>query len=346
MKPFSNKAIFLSGIAIAALVLVSSLVVIFWRQPLPDPAAKNLGSAPSQAADQREPITPIPLSIALNPEKVRLGNRLFHDPRLSRGNTVACASCHILSQGGADGKARSIGVAAQQGVINSPTVFNSSLNFRQFWDGRAATLEDQIDGPLANPLEMGSTWPETIGKLKQDHAYKTAFDRIYPDGITPASVKDAIATFERSLITPNGRFDKFLRGEKNAITAEEKKGYSLFKSYGCIACHQGMNVGGNMYEKLGVMRNYFAERGNLTSADQGRFNITGNPEHKHEFKVPSLRNAALTAPYFHDGSAATLEDAVRIMGRYQLGIEIPAGDVKLIARFISTLSGEYNGRAL
>lgn len=346
MTPSANKTLFLAAVAMAGLGLMTAVALYFWSNSISEPAVKSPPTALPAAGINHEPISPLPLALALNPDKVALGNRLFHDPRLSRDNTVSCANCHILSQGGADGKPRSLGIGARQGVINAPTVFNSGLNFRQFWDGRAATLEDQIDGPLANPSEMGTSWPEIIAKLGQDPAYQSLFGRLYSEGITPASIKDAIATFERSLITPNGRFDRFLRGEKIALSAEEKKGYALFKSYGCIACHQGMNVGGNMYEKLGVMRNYLAERGNITRADLGRFNITGNPEHRHEFKVPSLRNAALTAPYFHDGSAATLEEAIMTMGRYQLGIEIPDEDINLIAKFIGTLSGEYNGRPL
>lgn len=303
-------------------------------------------SASASIAETVEPISPIPESILLDPGKVSLGSRLFDDPRLSGDNSVACATCHVLSKGGMDGLKRSIGIRGQTGEINAPTVFNSAFNFKQFWNGRAASLEDQIDGPVRHAREMASDWPATIAKLSLDAHYKSEFGKIYRDGIQPASVKDAIATFERSLITPNSRFDRYLKGDRDAVTREETDGYQRFKSYGCVACHQGINVGGNMYERLGIMGDYFKDRGNVTPADLGRFGVTGIESDIHVFKVPSLRNVALTAPYFHDGSAATLEQAVMTMGTYQLGIVIPADDVALIVKFLRTLTGEYNGKPL
>lgn len=259
---------------------------------------------------------------------------------------MACAGCHELSKGGGDALRHSVGIDGQRGDVNAPTVFNSGFNFRQFWNGRAESLEDQIDGPVHNPKELGSIWPEIIAKLKQDPEYAAEFSALYRDGIQSGNIKDAIATFERSLITPNSRFDQHLRGDRNALTQDEIKGYQLFKSYGCIACHQGVNVGGNLYERLGVMRDYFKERGNIAPADLGRFAVTGKPEDRHVFKVPSLRNVAVTAPYFHDGSLTTLKQVVVIMGEYQLGISIPPGDVALIVRFLHTLTGEYDGKPL
>jgi cytochrome c peroxidase len=303
-------------------------------------------SASASVAETIEPISPIPESVPLDPGKVSLGGRLFDDPRLSGDNSVACATCHVLGKGGVDGLGRSIGIHAQAGEINAPTVFNSGLNFKQFWNGRAVSLEDQIDGPLQHAKEMDSQWPATIAKLKLDEHYRSEFAKLYRDGIQPASVKDAIATFERSLITPNSRFDRYLKGDRGALTREEIDGYRRFKSYGCIACHQGVNVGGNMFERLGIMRDYFKDRGNITPADLGRFSVTGIESDTHVFKVPSLRNVALTAPYFHDASAATLEQAVVIMGEYQLGVAIPSGDVALIVKFLRTLTGEYNGKPL
>jgi cytochrome c peroxidase len=186
---------------------------------------------------------------------------------------------------------------------------------------------------------MDSNWSEIIAKLSGDSEYRKAFAAIYGDAITAAAMKEAIASFERTLITPNARFDQFLRGIEDAITEEEKQGYLLFKSYGCASCHQGRAVGGNMFEKMGVVRNYFAERGNITASDYGRFNITGVEEHRFEFKVPSLRNVELTAPYFHDGSAKTLEDAVKIMSKYQLGRQMPQEHRDLIVAFLKTLTG-------
>lgn len=298
-----------------------------------------LGSPGAQAANLNEPIQPLP-EVQLDQAKVALGKRLFHEPRLSKDNTIACASCHGLDQGGVDGRRVSKGIGGAEGSINAPTVFNSGLNFRQFWDGRASSLEEQADGPVQAAPEMGASWPEVVTKLRKDPEYQRAFATVYPkDGLTAQNIKDAIATFERSLVTPS-RFDRYLRGEATAITAEEKQGYELFKSYGCIACHQGVNVGGNMFQYFGVMGNYFQDRGNITEADYGRYNVTKKEQDRFMFKVPSLRNVALTPPYFHDGSAQTLEDAVAVMAKYQLGRTIPERDRGLIIHFLRSLTGE------
>jgi cytochrome c peroxidase len=294
----------------------------------------------------QEPIQPIPLHIELDPKKVALGEKLFHDPRLSHDNSLACASCHNLATGGADHKVRSLGRQGAEGPINTPTVFNSGFNFRQFWDGRAATLEEQMDGPVHNPKEMGTNWREIVGKLKNIPEYVTAFTALYRDGLQPSNIKDAIATFERALYTPNARFDKYLRGDTNAITAAEKAGYELFKSVGCIACHQGIGVGGNMFQVFGVLQNYFADRGNITQADLGRFNVTGDAQDRHVFKVPSLRNVAVTPPYLHDGSVDQLEEMVAVMAKYQLGRTLPPEETELIVMFLKTLTGEYKGTLL
>ena len=293
-----------------------------------------------------EPIQPIPLTVTLNNDKVQLGKRLFSDPRLSHDDTVACITCHNLESGGTDHLKRPIGIGGTEGDINTLTVFNSANNFALFWDGRAETLEDQIDVSLTNPKEIGFNWRGVINKLGKDPGYVTVFSRIYPQGITAETIKDAIATFERSLVTPNSRFDRYLRGDSTAITEDEKRGYQYFKSYGCIACHQGMNVGGNMFQIFGVMADYFTDRGNITKADLGRFNVTGDETDRYRFVVSGLRNVAETPPYFHDGSADTLEQAVMVMAKYQLGRTIPVEDVELIARFLRTLSGEYNGEPL
>lgn len=288
-----------------------------------------------------EPLQPLPTVVDEDPRKVELGRRLFLDPSLSADGTVSCATCHPLERAGVDGLARSVGIGGALGAINAPTVYNSSFNFVQFWDGRAASLEEQINGPLQNPVEMGSTWPAVIGKLNSDPSYRDAFARIYGIEANPTAVRDAIATFERTLVTPNARFDRYLRGGEEALNETEKRGYALFKSYGCAACHQGRGVGGNMFEKMGLMGDYFAERGNITKADLGRFNITGEQEDRYEFKVPSLRNVSLTAPYFHDGSVPTLAQAVEEMARYQLGRPLPREDRNAIVAFLRTLTGEF-----
>lgn len=297
-------------------------------------------------AQSDEPIRPIPLSVHLDAKKVALGERLFHDKRLSRDNTIACASCHSLDHGGADGSTGSTGINGAKGSINAPTVFNSGFNFRQFWDGRANSLEEQAAGPVHNPKEMGSNWPEVLGKLSQDEALKAMFKESYPDGLQPKNIQSAIATFERSLITPNGRFDKYLRGDKTALNDDELRGYQLFKNYGCVACHQGVNAGGNMYQVFGVMGDYFAARGSVNDSDLGRFNVTKDEADKYVFKVPSLRNVALTAPYFHDGSAKSLGDAVDVMFRFQLGRVAPQRDKEQIVKFLHTLTGEFRGQPL
>ncbi len=290
-----------------------------------------------------EPIQPIPFPKALNPQKVALGDRLFHEARLSHDNTIACSSCHDLAKGGTDQAYRSIGINGQMGGINTPTVYNSGLNIRQFWDGRARTLEDQIDGPTQHPAEMGSNWPEIIGKIQKDPSYQKAFSAIYSEGITPTTIKNAIATFERSLLTTNSRFDQYLQGNKQAITDLEQKGYSLFNEYGCVACHQGANVGGNLFQKFGVF-------GHKDTAPKKYRNPQGKKNehegHTHMVKVPSLRMAVLTPPYFHDGSAATLQVAVRMMGQYQLRRQLTEEEITAIVAFLQTLSGQQHGHVL
>lgn len=291
-----------------------------------------------------EPLQPLASNLfRLDPAKVALGRQLFHDSRLSKDGSLSCASCHDLKRGGVDGRVHSLGVAGAEGVINAPTVLNAALNFRQFWDGRAATLEAQAAGPVTNPLEMATTWPAVIDRLKADPVMQTQFSGLYPDGLTETNVRHAIAEFERSLLTPS-RFDRWLQGDELALNAEEKQGYQLFKKHGCVACHQGMNIGGNLYQRFGIIGDYFAERPaarrTAGNPDLGRFNQTGQQEDRHVFKVPGLRNVALTAPYFHDGSAATLEQAVSVMGFYQLGLTLPNEDVRQIVAFLNSLTGE------
>ncbi len=307
---------------------------------MPRPAVSRFPIETAPAPDSSEPLTIIPQPPALDQARVELGRRLFSEKMLSHNGDVSCASCHDLAHGGADKQAFSRGVAGAKGVVNAPTVYNSALNFRQFWDGRAATLEDQIDGPIHNPLEMASSWPEVIVRLKGDPAYVAAFASIYPEGIDPAAVRNAIATFERTLLAPGSRFDRYLGGDKNALSAHEQEGYRLFKSYGCASCHQGANVGGNMFQRFGVMGDYFNDRGQQTTADLGRYNVTGLSADRHVFRVPSLRLAVLTAPYFHDGSAKTLREAIDVMAKYQLGREIPEVDNHRIITFLASLPGD------
>lgn len=302
------------------------------------PAQSAQNSQPSWRAG---PFAPLPEIPKLDLRIVQLGEQLFHDVRLSANDTISCASCHDLNNGGVDGLAMSLGIDGQEGSINTPTVFNSALNFSQFWDGRAENLEEQAAGPVHNPTEMGSNWDEVSAKLGSDPKIKNAFNELYDNGITGDNIVDAIVTFERTLITLNSPFDRYLRGDDDAISAHAKQGYELFQTYGCASCHQGANVGGNMYQTMGAMGDYFGDRGNEDDSDQGRFHVTGRDRDRHVFKVPSLRMVAHTPPYLHDGGAKTLEGAVKVMAQYQVGRDLPSEDLNAIVEFLKSLAGEY-----
>lgn len=307
-----------------------------------DPESQRTDDLPpaDEAAElvSTEPILPLRASAAQDQALVALGSRLFHDPILSKDESVSCATCHDLSHGGDDGRARSVGVGGKHGGVNAPTVLNAALNIGQFWDGRAESLEAQIDGPVQNSLEMASDWSDVEKKLNGSAKYKTAFAEALHQSPTRQGVKQAIAAFERTLITVDAPFDRWLKGERDALSAEQLEGYELFKGAGCIACHQGRNVGGNMYQRFGVFGDYFKDRGNATEADNGRFNVTHKEADRHVFKVPSLRNVALTAPYFHDGSAKTLPDAVKVMAKYQLGKILSERQIQRLVSFLGSLT--------
>lgn len=319
-----------------ALAWVKSQRETFYPNPLADKQWTN------------EAIRPVQDSVPVDMRKVILGNLLFHDVRLSADNTVSCSSCHGLNTGGVDNKPFSEGVGGQHGGVNAPTVFNALYNFVQFWDGRAATLADQAAGPPLNPVEMAcKSFDEICDKLKADAAFSKAFTEVYPDGINEANITNAIQEFEKTLLTPNSRFDKYLKGDMAALTTEELAGYDLFKKYNCATCHVGENMGGQSYELMGIKQDYFADRGTeLTVEDNGRFKETKNERDRHRFKVPGLRNVALTAPYFHDATQATLEDAVIAMGKYEVGVDLSQQEVKQIVAFLQTLTGEYQGKLL
>lgn len=292
-----------------------------------------------------EPVRPVDQQLEYDEAKAALGFALFHDTRLSVDNTVSCASCHALETAGVDNHQYSHGVNDQLGGVNAPTVFNAVYNFVQFWDGRAQTLADQAAGPPLNPVEMASeSFDQIISKLKADKKFVREFNAVYPDGLTAANLTDAIEQFERTLITPNSAFDKWLLGDNSAITAEELEGYELFKKYDCATCHVGPNLGGLSYELMGLRRHYFADRGlELTNEDNGRFKETQLERDRHRFKVPGLRNVEHTWPYYHDGTRETLEEAVSDMGLYQSGVELTEAEVQNITSFLKTLTGEYNG---
>ena len=295
-----------------------------------------------------EPVRPVELATAVDAAKAALGFALFHDPRLSVDNTVSCATCHALETAGVDNHQYSHGVNDQLGGVNAPTVYNAVYNFVQFWDGRAKTLADQAAGPPLNPVEMASeSFDQIIAKLDADKDFAKAFKAVYSDGLTEANITDAIEEFERTLITPNARFDKWLRGDDSALTADELAGYELFKKYDCATCHVGPNLGGQSYELMGLRRHYFADRGlELTHEDNGRYKETQIERDRHRFKVPGLRNVEHTWPYYHDGTRETLEDAVRDMGIYQSGVELTSAEVDQITGFLKTLTGEYQGKLL
>ncbi len=281
-----------------------------------------------------------------NPDKISLGKDLFFDQRLSANDTISCASCHSLTTGGVDNAKYSTGINGQLGSINAPTVFNAAFNFAQFWDGRAANLKDQANGPVNNPKEMGSNWKEVIAKLVKDKTYTGNFAKIYNSPISSNNITDAIASYEETLITPNSKFDQFLNGNKSALNNEELAGYNLFVSEGCSACHNGINLGSNSYQKMGRNHNYFKWRGNITANDFGRYNVTKAEKDKFWFKVPTLRNIELTYPYFHDGSIQSLGQAVKLMAKFELGKELNNQQVNLIVQFLKTLTGQYHNVSL
>jgi cytochrome c peroxidase len=332
---------------LGGLVVVGSLVSLlacWWQEA-------GVGAPPSPAADEglaesQEPIVPLPLHVHEDPAKVALGARLFQDVRLSGNNAMTCATCHKLEHGGADGLPRAMTATGIRHPRNTPTIFNVAFNAACNWDGGVRTLEAHAERVLLSPTEMHTTWPALLAKLRTASEYQVAFRTLYPGRLTSAHVLDALATYERSLVTPNSRFDHYLRGHPEALSTVERRGYDIFKAYGCGACHQGMNVGGSMFQKFGIFQEAPAPHDPTTPVDLGRFLLTQVPRDREVFRVPSLRNVALTAPYFHDGRAPTLESAVAIMARVQLGRTLTQEDIHAIVQFLHTLTGEYQGRSL
>jgi cytochrome c peroxidase len=285
----------------------------------------QLQATDTSATPDLEPITPVPDPPAADPLKVALGERLFKDPRLSRGNTRACSSCHDLRTNGASRNAKDLASDGSLLSFNTTTVFNSTLSFRFGWEGEFRTLEAQAAASLQNPRIMDSRIEDVIGKLSRDSDVERKFEAAYGHGPDASSVLDAIAAFERSLVTPNSQFDRWLAGDRTALSAQQLDGYRLFKSLGCVSCHQGVNVGGNLFQQHGIFHP-------LARAE---------PE---ILRVPSLRNVATTAPYFHDGSAASLNEAVRKMATAQLDLALTDQEVDHIVVFLQSLTGIYHGR--
>jgi cytochrome c peroxidase len=293
----------------------------------------QLSPAASQLADQllqsgsttaKEPITPIPEAATADPLKIALGERLFGDPRLSHDNSHSCSSCHDLRTNGAGRNSHDVGLDGSDIALNTLTVFNAALSFRFGWEGKFRTLESHTTHSLENPQILGSSAAEAAEKLNADPGMRRVFVAAYGRSPDPANVLDAIASFERTLVTPGSRFDRWLAGDATALSAEELDGYRLFKALGCVSCHQGVNVGGNLYQRHGIFHP-------LASAQPVIL------------RVPSLRNVATTPPYFHDGSAPTLDDAVRKMGYAQLNSTLTAQQVTAIVAYLQTLTGNYRG---
>lgn len=298
-------------------------------------ALAALGAGCATAAEP-EPIQPIQPAKIKNQAMVDLGAQLFFDPRLSRSGVISCNTCHNLSLGGSDNLRASVGDKWSQGSIKAPTVLNASLNFAQFWDGRAPDLASQAGMTVSDPKEMANSHILMVEVLRGIPGYVTEFKKVFgSDKIEFNQATKAIAAFEETLVTPNARFDKYLRGDKTAITATELEGYNLFKSSKCTDCHNGPAVGGNSYKKMGLVEPYSS-----TNPAQGRITVTKQEADRFKFKVPSLRNVELRAPYFHDGGALTLTQAVETMGRVQLGRNFTPDENAKIVAFLKTLSGD------
>jgi cytochrome c peroxidase len=321
----------------AALALVLSACA-------PDAALVELESGDAVlVASDGDLVLPIPLDVAFDGPRAALGERLFRDPALSHDGTVSCTSCHDLAgHGGADGLRHSELPGRPVGPINVPTVFNVGLNFRWSWSGRWLLMSDQIDAAMRAPHAMATSVDDAVPLIEP--TYAVDFARVYPDGLTAPNVRDALTEYLHSLTTPNARFDRFLRGDDAAITEDERRGWALFREIGCVSCHQGVNIGGNLYQRFGVIEDYVALDGEISTADEGLAGSTHEPQDRFVFRVPSLRNVELTAPYFHDGSAPTLEAAVQTMARHQLGRPLRHDQAELLVAFLRTLTGEQPAR--
>lgn len=311
--------------------------------PQEKPETGHAQARKESGADQ--PIEPLPRTSQFDAASAALGEALFKEPLLSGDGKVACSSCHRADHGLADTSERSFVAGRPQTPVNTPGLYNVRYLYKLNWSGKFDSLEAQLDALIRSPDVMASSWDGIAKRLADVPAYRDQFGRQFHDGLTASNVRRAVIEYERSLVTPNSAFDRFLGGDLAALSVEAKRGYALFKGDGCASCHQGIAIGGNLFQRFGVVRDYFVDRGNVTHGDLGRFNVTAREEDRFVFRVPSLRNVALTAPYFHDGSAATLEDAVRVMAQYQLGRELEPKDRDDLVAFLRSLTGEYRGRA-
>lgn len=289
-------------------------------------------------------VFPLPNPPSPNDEKTKLGALLYRETVFSDNYSLSCNNCHSLQKNGIDLLATYKGLNGKKGDINTPTTLNSKLNFRQFWNGRAKNFSEVIDDHLADKTVFSNSWPVVLKRLSNNDTYLSLFKENFQNGkIDETNVKDALNSFMNNLVTPKSPFDQYLNGDSNAISADAKKGLELFKQYGCITCHQGANLGGNLYQKLGIYKDYYLPTEN-NPVNLGLYSITKDPNDKFVFKVPSLRNITLTAPYLHDGSIKTLEEMVKLMGVYQVGQTLPDDDVKYIVQFLATLNGQQENK--
>ena len=268
--------------------------------------------------------------------KIELGKMLWFDPRLSLSGKVSCNTCHDRSTNGADTKPLSIGYAGRKGTVNSPTVFNAEKQIAQFWDGRAKTLAEQATGPITNPLEMAMTPELAEGVIRSIPGYRPYFEKAFGSkNPTFSEIAEALAAFETTLTTPNAPFERYLKGDKNALTQQQIDGLKLFRRSGCIRCHSGNLLGGTSFQKVGSVRPYVTD-----NSSKGRMDVSGKPWDEMMFKVPTLLNVERTAPYFHDGAVKTLPDAVKKMADIQLDMNLSEKQVEEIVAFLESLNGE------
>jgi cytochrome c peroxidase len=299
------------------------------------------GQRPEPA--RSEPIAPIAAgsdAVAPDPALVALGAELFESTILSEDGQVSCRSCHDPGHGFADDLPRSMPRGRRPMAMNTPTLLNVGLLQVFNWNGRHASLGEHLDGLIQNPQVHATTWPSLARRLRADEYWSARFARVFPAGLDEASARSALLAYERSLLSPGAPFDDWLAGKSDSISSEALRGYGLFKSHGCISCHQGMLVGGNLFQRLGVLRPYYtgAGAGAVKEGDLGRFDVTGREEDRFVFRVPSLRNVAATAPYLHDGSLATLDSVVSVMATYQLGRPLAREQVREVVAFLETLT--------
>jgi cytochrome c peroxidase len=339
----------LANPGLAALVAASVLVLACEPAPVgPSIGTRDPTEGSPSSVLNAEPIDPIPLHPEVASAVAELGELLFFSTVVSADGHVSCASCHALDHGMADRSAVSEIPFRPKTATNSTSLFNVRYFYKIKWSGEFDSIDTHLDALIKTPKIMGSNWAEIVARLSAEPAWGPRFHAVFSDGITVDNVRSALLEYERSLVATNAPFDRWLRGDSEALSPLARTGYQLFKDYGCVSCHQGMSVGANMLARFGVMgaKCSAPAASRDKEADLGRFSVTHRPEDRHVFRVPSLRNVATTGPYFHDGSAASLGEAVQLMGECQLGRELSVGDISAIVAFLQSLTGEYRGRSL